>query len=463
MGERPLALASRRGDAAHQSRRGEVHFVNMSYPGDIRPQMTDIRRFVMRGGNQQRRPRGGSSYQGRAQATSQETLPNRNIGSNNRSPGRSLPPLGSFPVPGDARMLELVCFANEVTDVYIPLRATWFEMALMDPGAFEVVLGNTKSSETVKHYSQSLMQLRQRLNNESETKGQGIVANVLGRVCFNMRHCDWASWKVHMDGLCLILRLRGRFNDLAYPLFVLILFYDLAGAIVFDPSPRFRLYACFQIPNPNGSIQSSPPRLQALLLPLVQNSDMVSTGEAMLKMSHISGATNERSSSNTFWKKDVEGLLLISPALHFLLSIPRLPDNYMTQNNSSDFVTRELVQLTCLTIISFLKEKLSFFTVERAGLQARFVQFIAANIRSVEPEYFDIKVWALITGALWEERGLRDVYVTEIRHVMSITNTSARDLVGITQDLVWIDALASSSANELIQDVTMTLMPSYES
>ncbi|KAL7905874.1 hypothetical protein GGI35DRAFT_488132 [Trichoderma velutinum] len=464
---------SRRGGAAESSTFGEVHFVNMSHPGDVRPQMTDIRRFIMRGGNQQRRPHGESSSQTEAQETGQENPPSVRLGSDNSSPGRSLPPLGSFPVPGDTRMLELVRFANEVTDTYIPFRATWFEVSLMDPGAFELVLGNSanlwerlntnsivaKTSEVMRHYSQSIVQLRQRLNDETAIKGQGIVANILG----HMRHCDWASWKVHMDGLCHILHAREGLSDLAYPILVLILFYDLAGAIVFDSSPRFPLYECFGIPGPNGSIQWTPPRLRALLLQLAQKSDMIAAGEAMLKMSHISGVINEGSRSSTFWKKDIDGLLMISPGLHFLLSMPRLPTDYMTNTNRSDIVATELVRLICLTIISALKERLSFFTVERAGLQARLVQFIADNIRYVEPDHFDIKVWALITGALMEERNLRDLYISEIKHIMMISNTSMGNLIHITQEMIWIDALTSSSVNELIQDITMNPMSSCES
>lgn len=239
--------------------------------------------------------------------------------------------------------------------------------------------------------------------------------------------------------------------------------YDLAGAMVFDSSPRFSLYTGLGIPGPNGSIQSMPQRLQGLFLRSAQKPDMVAAVEAMLKMSHISTAINERGRASAFWKKDIDGLLLISPALHFLLSMPRLPNNYMRRTNHSDLVARELVRLTCLTIISLLKERLKFFTVERAGLQARLVQFIAANIRSVGPEYFDIKVWVLITGALMEQRSLRDLYIIEIKHIMMITNISAGNLVRVAQEMVWIDALASSSANELIQDITMNFTTSCES
>lgn len=99
---RDTARKSRRGGTAGTSRLGEVHFVNISHPSDVGSQMTDIRRFVMRGGNQQRR----------AQESRPENPPSTCPRSDNSSPSRSLPPLGSFPVPGDTRMLELVRFGK---------------------------------------------------------------------------------------------------------------------------------------------------------------------------------------------------------------------------------------------------------------------------------------------------------------------------------------------------------------
>lgn len=70
----------------------------------------------------------------------------------------------------------------------------------MDPGAFKVILGNNasfwerlasnntvaKTPEVMRHYSQSIVQLRQRLDDETAVRGQGIVANVLGHVCLNV-------------------------------------------------------------------------------------------------------------------------------------------------------------------------------------------------------------------------------------------------------------------------------------
>lgn len=110
--EQPLVLTSQSEDVVESPKFREIHFVNMSHPGDVRPQMTGIRRFLMRGGNQQRRPHGQSNYQGQAQEVGQEVPLRIHPGSDNSSPGRSLPPLGSFPVPGDARMLELVRFGK---------------------------------------------------------------------------------------------------------------------------------------------------------------------------------------------------------------------------------------------------------------------------------------------------------------------------------------------------------------
>jgi hypothetical protein len=90
--------------------------------------------------------------------------------------------------------------ANEMTDFYIPFRVAWWEVALMDPGAFYVTLGNSadfwrrlntnnimaKTPEMIRHYSQSLIQLRQRLDDDSERTNQGTVANILAHVCLNV-------------------------------------------------------------------------------------------------------------------------------------------------------------------------------------------------------------------------------------------------------------------------------------
>lgn len=90
--------------------------------------------------------------------------------------------------------------ANEVTGFYVPFRVAWWETAMMDPGAFYVTLGNSadfwrrlntndimaKTPEIMRHYSRSLIELRKRLDDDSERTNPGTIANILAHVCLNV-------------------------------------------------------------------------------------------------------------------------------------------------------------------------------------------------------------------------------------------------------------------------------------
>lgn len=82
-------------------------FVTLSHPDDIRSRkdvQTDIRRHVMKDiGKRRRRPKSSSSPIEDWSVT---------VADKYASPGRSLPPLGSFPVPTDIRTFELVRFGK---------------------------------------------------------------------------------------------------------------------------------------------------------------------------------------------------------------------------------------------------------------------------------------------------------------------------------------------------------------
>lgn len=91
--------------------------------------------------------------------------------------------------------------ANESKDIYIPFRRAWFDVAMMDSGAFHVTLGNSadfwrqlntnsvmyKTPEILRHYSTSLLHLRRRLSGDvAEMTSDGTIANVLAHVCLNV-------------------------------------------------------------------------------------------------------------------------------------------------------------------------------------------------------------------------------------------------------------------------------------
>ncbi|KAJ5548440.1 hypothetical protein N7513_005674 [Penicillium frequentans] len=241
--DRPQAL-NRQSTDGLPSVSEDLKFVNISHPGDIRHRKdirTEIRRHVMKGiGQQRRRPRPkGTSLQ--ASRTLFLEAGDRRISQLHGadisivSPSRSLGTFNSFPVEANKRVLELMHFFS--TAPYQPFRSVWIEVAICDPGAFHVTLGNAadflntakgnnsliKSPEVLSHYAASILLLRQRLNSFTESISEGAIANILAHLCLTMRQSDWDSWTVHMDGLSLISRLRGGFADLGPRISSLIL------------------------------------------------------------------------------------------------------------------------------------------------------------------------------------------------------------------------------------------------
>ena len=110
---------------------------------------------------------------------------------------------GKFPVCSHLIEISIdTCsmLANDSYHPYQPFRSLWFEIALQDPGAFQVTLGNAAaywakikphnsvamSSEVSNHYALSVKHLRHRLNNFTESISEGAIANILAHICLNV-------------------------------------------------------------------------------------------------------------------------------------------------------------------------------------------------------------------------------------------------------------------------------------
>ncbi|CAM1503492.1 Fc.00g010830.m01.CDS01 [Cosmosporella sp. VM-42] len=466
-------------DEMNSSNGLDLKFVNMSHPEDIRRQKavrTEIRRHVMKGiGQQRRRPRATKAtppvMQGSSETVnkSQYSSP-RALSSNRAVPARSLPALGSFPVQADMRVLELVHFGNSPSHSYQPFRRVWFEVALCDPGAFHVTLGNaaalwanlkTNSSspwdpEVSNHYALSVKYLRNRLSNVAESITEGAIANILAHICLNMRHDDWDSWKVHMDGLSLVWRLRGGFDDLDHRIHTLLFMYDLAGAMVFDSIPRFPVPPDILVAS-KKSHRELPFRLQVLLVQYEQMSpDMGLASQALRMVSAITDVVNLNSQSVSFWQRDIGAITLIGPCIHFLLSIPRLPGDLESQANSESLVAREMVRLSCLLVMSRLKEVFTLFATERAALETRMSQFLSLDAKRLGQKYYELKVWALVTAALLHKRDGREAYIFELQTAMrAVDKTQPLEMIDMAKEIIWVNFLESPVADELVRDLTM--------
>lgn len=224
--------------------------------------------------------------------------------------------------------------------------------------------------------------------------------------------------------------------------------------MVFDAPPRFKIAP--GLVTTNSSIRAAPPRLQAILVQLQQMPpDIAIAADTLQKISDVADIVNLNSHSAVFWTKDVESILLIGPPMHHLLSMPRLPEDFDTLPDTGGLVVRELIRQVCLLIMSALKQKFTFFTVERGTIQAKLAQLITSNLYYIGPEYREIKIWALVTAALLEERTMRELYLTKLEDEALESHSSPQSLIDIARETIWFDSLESSGSDELVHDMDL--------
>lgn len=228
--------------------------------------------------------------------------------------------------------------------------------------------------------------------------------------------------------------------------------------MVFDSNPQFDLPPQL-VGISHRSARQPTPRLQALLVQPM-SSAFLRAGQALIMVSSIADVINMNSRSASFWKKDVDAIRLIGPCIHFLLSMPRPPSDFMIMSDSEDLVAREVVRLTCLLLMSKLKESFSFPPSEQESLHARLAEFFTQHVEILGKKYIELKVWALVTLALLRYHDGKDVYVQEMkREMLSMNKLTPPEFIEIARDIIWIDVLMSPFSEDLAADMNPFVSP----
>ncbi|KAK2046152.1 hypothetical protein LZ31DRAFT_462907 [Colletotrichum somersetense] len=296
----------------------------------------------------------------------------------------------------------------------------------------------------LQYYSLSVAHLRERLNSAFDSTSDGMVAHILSHLCYCMRHQEWTAWKAHMGGLAVISRLRDGLAHLGRSVHTWILLSDLGGSIVHDTVPWLPLPSYLSRPR-KTSLQNLPVRLQELLSRVDQNSvAMTQAIEALERVFFVSNEVNTKGHCPLFWRQDQDGINLLGPCIHFLLSMARLSDSLAATLTLDGLIT-EMVRLISLCLMSRLKAMFSFNAPEQAQLETKVSVFTVSYARYLGGPYRDLKVWALVTASLLQNGGGRDVYLDEIRKDMAATGeTDATACVRTAKDFIWFDALGKA-------------------
>lgn len=221
--------------------------------------------------------------------------------------------------------------------------------------------------------------------------------------------------------------------------------------MVFDSNPRFNIPPQL-VGISHKSTRQPTPRLQAFLVQHM-SAAFLPAGQALIMVSSIADVINMNSRGASFWKKDVDAIRLIGPCIHFLLSMPRPPSDFTIISNS-DLVAREMVRLTCLLLMSKLKELFAFPPSEQESLHARHAELITQHAKILGGKYFELKVWVLVTLALLRYHNGKDVYVQEMkREMLAMNRLTPPEFIDIARGIIWIDILMSPFSEDLAADM----------
>lgn len=182
---------------------------------------------------------------------------------------------------------------------------------------------------------------------------------------------------------------------------------------------------------------------------------MTQTNQALERVFLVAKEVNNKGTSPLFWQRGEDGLHLLGPCIHFLLSMARLSENQECILEPDELVM-EMVRLVGLCLMSRLKAMFTFNAPEQVQLGAKLAGFTACYSHYIGDPYRDIKIWALVTAALLHDGANRVVYLSALRQEMTMTGgMNAAACVQFAKDFVWFEAFGDARTEQLVQDIAL--------
>ncbi|KAL7921788.1 hypothetical protein ACQKWADRAFT_294466 [Trichoderma austrokoningii] len=443
-----------------------LSFVNISRPDQGQSKRTKalVRRHVMADVGRSRRKKAKYKIiplQVAATDTSSDTTPTDAAAVESLPLVRMPPSFQTFLIGSDARASELITFMTAEADyVYRPFRASWFRIGLSDTAAFDLWLAQAvvirngllhepnasnydakylDTSEASRYYCKSLHQLALRLNSREDCMSDGVIATIMGFICVDTRVENWDRYTVHMDGLERIYHLRHGFDALDSEIPLMTFWVDLMGASMLDRYPRFPIPK--QLARSQRINQDDIP--QALRTLLDDAEEAVPQGGriyAMLRMMAPVVAMANRNTHNTlFWTEPAAMVEILGIVSHFVLSLPKCPEDD-TETDGSVFVVQRMVQLACLMIISELKRLASFHWADIGPLCDRFTTLLQQRSYQVPAGLKKLRLWAIVTAYSLARPETRDSLLVEARQsIADLGIHSSEELAEHMKDILWLE------------------------
>lgn len=234
---------------------------------------------------------------------------------------------------------------------------------------------------------------------------------------------------------------------------------EILGRSVADEPPQFPVPLEISATQPQSQPPSTiPPTI--LLDIMSQYPDLEPTVHGLRMMVSVADQVNTHGKSSSFWEDETTAIHIIGPATHHFLSTARLPNNHNNNITSVTSVLAEEVRIVCLILLSSLKAQFSLSSADMEPLQDK-VALLSEwewewDISHLDMPLARLHLWAMVTLCLSVHKSVSRRTIAQICKTSRILGIdSGQAAVYSAKDLVWIDAIESSKAARLVEEVTV--------
>lgn len=206
------------------------------------------------------------------------------------------------------------------------------------------------------------------------------------------------------------------------------------------------------------SMRAASPRLQAILLRMnpLRGLDTNIISQALKMTASVACIINLNSHSDAFWKRDIEAISLIGPCIHVLLCVPRFSEETQSDADQELLVVRELARMTCLLLMTALKERFGMVSGERLSLESRLGDFLKDNIQLISDTYADLRTWIIVTAAALRRTSARAMGILGLQLGDESAIPSLQDSIATAREMIWIDIVESPVVDRWVNYVQST-------
>lgn len=225
---------------------------------------------------------------------------------------------------------------------------------------------------------------------------------------------------------------------------------DLMGASMLDRYPRFPIPK--KVVNPSemnyeGDISDT---LQILLNDAKTVTPQGKRIYAMLRVTaSVIAMVNRNANDALFWTHDAALAEKLGSASHFILSIPKSPEDD-PHIDYSIFLVQRMVQLACLMVMSKLKRLASFHWADIDPLADRLVKLLQVPYYGISVHLKKLRLWAIVTACSLMDPAAQVPFLVEIRQsIRALGYRTAGEAIEYVKGLLWLESIDTIAAESL--------------